>query len=178
MTHTDIEPPDAGARGAPATTAARLEACLSLLEGVQGAIADHLALIRAAPGRRASRSPDRPALSLAAALDRIEELELRLEDALAPPDPLPDAFAQRLSPLQRQLYALLKRKAQENPESYVRKQQIMTVLYGLADETPDSASLHVHVFHLRRKLPPGERIETIWGRGWRLVAPDLPRQRR
>lgn len=104
-------------------------------------------------------------------MERIEELEIRLEDALAPPEPLPPGLEQRLSPIEAKLYGLLKRKACEDPGAYVRRDAIMTVLYGLNDDVPSTAGLHVHVCHLRRKLPSHEHIETVRGRGWRLVSP-------
>jgi DNA-binding response OmpR family regulator len=104
-----------------------------------------------------------------AALARIEELEIRLEDALAPPEPLPVGLDRKLSPVRCKIYALLKRKAQVNPEGFVHKDAMISALYGLSDEVPSTKALHVHIFHLRRKLPPHETVESVWGQGWRLV---------
>jgi hypothetical protein len=46
---------------------------------------------------------------------------------------------------------------------------MISTLYGLSDEVPSTKALHVHIFHLRRKLPAHERIESVWGQGWRLI---------
>ena len=112
---------------------------------------------------------------LDAALERIEELEIRLEDALAPPEPLPVGLDRKLSPVRCKIYALLKRKAHVNPEGFVHKDAMISALYGLSDEVPSTKALHVHIFHLRRKLPAHESIESVWGQGWRLVTAAEPR---
>jgi hypothetical protein len=142
-----------------------LEARLKALEHGQATILEHLVMIRAA-ARSVGRSGGH---GLDAALARIEELEIRLEDALAPPEPLPPGLDRKLSPVRCKIYALLKRKAQVNPAGYVHKDAMISVLYGLSDEVPSTKALHVHIFHLRRKLPPHERVESVWGQGWRLV---------
>ena len=143
-----------------------LESRLKALEHGQAAILEHLVMIRAA-ARSAGRGG---AQGLDAALARIEELEIRLEDALAPPEPLPIGLDRKLSPVRCKIYALLKRKAQVNPDGFVHKDAMISTLYGLSDEVPSTKALHVHIFHLRRKLPAHERIESVWGQGWRLVA--------
>lgn len=143
-----------------------IEERLRALEHGQATILEHLVMIRAA-----ARSAGRGTVQgLDAALARIEELEIRLEDALAPPEPLPLGLDRKLSPVRCKIYALLKRKSQVNPEGYVHKDAMISALYGLSDEVPSTKALHVHIFHLRRKLPPDERIESVWGQGWRLVA--------
>jgi DNA-binding response OmpR family regulator len=147
-----------------------LENRLSALERVQARMMEHLLRLRSTLGARARPLETTQPKSFTDALERIEELEMRLEDALAPPEPLPCGLERRLSPIEGKLYGLLKRKAHEDPHGYVRKDAIMTVLYGLDDDVPSIAGLHVHICHLRRKLPSHESIETVRGRGWRLVA--------
>lgn len=136
----------------------------SLERGIT-AIIEQVVKIRAALCDTETEGPT----SLQSALERITELEIRLEDALSPPEPLPDKKGQPLTPRQRAIYAVLKRAARMNSHSYVRKDALMSALYGLDDDMPDRRALDVHIFHLRRKLPEGERIDTVRGEGWRLV---------
>lgn len=149
----------------------RISALEQSLEKGLAAIVDQVAKIRAALREGERGSPT----SLQTALERITELEIRLEDALAPPEPLPDTQLKSLTPRQRAIYALLKRAARSNAQSFVRKDALMSALYGLDDDLPDRRALDVHIFHLRRKLPEGETIETVRGEGWRLV--EAPRRR-
>jgi DNA-binding response OmpR family regulator len=142
-----------------------LESRLRALEHGQATILEHLVMIRAA-ARTAGRGTGQ---GMDVALARIEELEIRLEDALAPPEPLPVGLDRKLSPVRCKIYALLKRKAQVNPEGFVHKDAMISALYGLSDEVPSTKALHVHIFHLRRKLPSHETVESVWGQGWRLV---------
>src|SRR5262249_12964179 len=109
-----------------------LESRLRALEHGQATILEHLVMIRAA-GRTAGRGMGQ---GMDAALARIEELEIRLEDALAPPEPLPIGLDRKLSPVRCKIYALLKRKAQVNPEGFVHKDAMISALYGLSDEVP------------------------------------------
>jgi DNA-binding response OmpR family regulator len=148
---------------------ARLETRLSALERVQASIMEHIVRLRGVLGARSSPLSSVPPKSFSDALERIEELEMRLEDALAPPEPLPPGLERRLSPIEGKLYGLLKRKACEDARGFVRRDAIMTVLYGLNDDIPSTAGLHVHICHLRRKLPSNENIETVRGKGWRLI---------
>lgn len=143
----------------------RITALERSLERGLAAIIEQVVKIRAALCDPENDGPT----SLQSALERITELEIRLEDALSPPEPLPDKKGQPLTPRQRAIYAVLKRAARSNAHSYVRKDALMSALYGLDDDMPDRRALDVHIFHLRRKLPEGERIETVRGEGWRLV---------
>ncbi len=160
-----VETPDA---------AARLENRLSALERVQASIMEHIVRLRGVLGARWNPLNVTPPKNFTDALERIEELEIRLEDALAPPEPLPLGLERHLSPIEGRLYGLLKRKAGEDSRGFVRRDAIMTVLYGLNDNVPSTAGLHVHICHLRRKLPSHEHIETVRGRGWRLVSMSRP----
>lgn len=72
-----------------------------------------------------------------------------------------------MSPKEAQLYRFLKSK-----RSPVTKQNIMSVLYGLDDDTPEIKIVDVFVCKLRKKLPAGEKIETIWGSGYQFVQLD------
>jgi DNA-binding response OmpR family regulator len=149
---------------------ARLESRLNALERVQASIIEHIVRLRGALGARWSPVRATQPRNFTDALERIEELEIRLEDALAPPEPLPAGLERCLSPIEAKLYGLLKRKAGEDSRGFVRRDAIMTALYGLDDDVPSTAGLHVHICHLRRKLPSHEHIETVRGRGWRLVS--------
>jgi DNA-binding response OmpR family regulator len=147
-----------------------LSARLKALEHAQATIIEHLVMIRATMRARQDSAAAPKETRLSDALARIEELEIRLEDALAPAEPLPDGLERTMSPIRRKLYALLKKKSIDNPSGFVHKDTIINALYGMSDDVPNTKALHVHIFHLRRKLPPHERIECVWGRGWRLVA--------
>lgn len=153
-----------------ASEAIALEARLKALEHGQATIIEHLHIIRTA-ARTAGSAGAAP--NLASALARIEELEIQLEDALAPPEPLPIGLDLKMSPVRCKIYALLKRKALLNPEGFVHKDAIISALYGLSDEIPSTKALHVHIFHLRKRLPDHEQIESVWGQGWRLVTKRL-----
>ena len=154
-----------------------LTARLRALEHAQATIIEHLVMIRAAMRTRQDAVQLPKETRLSDALARIEELEIRLEDALAPAEPLPDGLERTMSPIRRKLYALLKKKSADNPGGFVHKDTIINALYGMSDDVPNTKALHVHIFHLRRKLPPHERIECVWGRGWRLVAERAPSAR-
>jgi DNA-binding response OmpR family regulator len=155
-----------------------LTARLKALEHAQATIIEHLVMIRAAMRTRHETAAQPKETRLCDALARIEELEIRLEDALAPAEPLPDGLERTMSPIRRKLYALLKKKSGDNnPGGFVHKDTIVNALYGMSDDVPNTKALHVHIFHLRRKLPPNERIECVGGRGWRLVAERVPSAR-
>lgn len=47
------------------------------------------------------------------------------------------------------------------------KQQILTAIYGVADDMPEIKIVDVFVCKLRKKMPQGEEIETVWGQGYR-----------
>lgn len=47
------------------------------------------------------------------------------------------------------------------------KQQILTAIYGVNDEMPEIKIVDVFVCKLRKKMPAGEEIETVWGQGYR-----------
>jgi len=143
----------------------RITALERSLERGFAAIIEQVVKIRAALSESGGANPT----SLECAMERITELEIRLEDALSPPEPLPDKQDRPMTPRQRAIYAVLKRAARVNAQSFVRKDALMSALYGLDDDMPDRRALDVHIFHLRRKLPEGEHIETVRGEGWRLV---------
>lgn len=49
-------------------------------------------------------------------------------------------------------------------------QDIPFVPYETLHTFDAGGALKVHICNLRKKLPAGERIETVWGRGYRLVS--------
>lgn len=57
-----------------------------------------------------------------------------------------------------------------------RDRLMAAVYYDRAiDEVPDDKIIDIWVCKIRKKLPDGVAIETVWGRGWRMVVPDQMR---
>lgn len=96
--------------------------------------------------------------------ERLTEMEIRIEAAFEPPADHPGIKA---SPQLTALYAILHRAWQRNPKGVMRKETLHTALYGTA-ERPQKV-IDVWLCKLRRALPPGERLETVWGECVRLV---------
>jgi DNA-binding response OmpR family regulator len=94
---------------------------------------------------------------------------MRIEDALSDPEPLPERQL-KLSKQRSKIYGMLKRAAARNPNGFVTKQTLHNAVYGMDGDGPGIKILDVQLHHIRKKLPPGERIETVWGQGYRWVA--------
>lgn len=86
-----------------------------------------------------------------------------LEAALELPDNAPDM--PHLRPVQRDLYRVL---CTGKP---ISREKAWTMLYAARPDCdqPNERVIDVHVCHLRKRLPEGERIDTLHGYGWRLV---------
>lgn len=62
----------------------------------------------------------------------------------------------------------------------VTRESLMSALYfdrTNPDEMPGDKIIDVLIFKLRKKLPDGVSIETIWGRGYRMVIDRLDHHR-
>jgi DNA-binding response OmpR family regulator len=52
------------------------------------------------------------------------------------------------------------------------KDQLLSDLYWRETDEPDIKIIDIYVHHIRRKLAPlGVTIQTVWGRGYRLLPP-------
>lgn len=75
------------------------------------------------------------------------------------------------------LYRFLKAKK----GAVATKEQILTAIYGVADDMPEIKIVDVFVCKMRKKLPAGEEVQTVWGQGYRWVmaanAADSPKRR-
>lgn len=75
------------------------------------------------------------------------------------------------------VYEFLKRRG------FASKRDILSGLYGVGDNIPEIKIVDVFICKLRAKLPMGERIETVWGEGYKWVVdgdeetPDAPKRR-
>ncbi len=119
-----------------------------------------------------SLDPDYYPQQLEDALDIIDNLRSLLRAATDNESPLGGDFG--LTKKEGTIYQLLKQKG------FASKEAIYTVLYGLSDDGPDKKIIDVFICKLRRKLPPGETIETIRSEGWKLVTEafsDMPKRR-
>lgn len=58
----------------------------------------------------------------------------------------------------------------QNPQVVLPKQRLLSALYGYSDDTPEEKIIDVFLCQLRRKLPEGIQIQTVWGQGVTLVA--------
>ena len=92
------------------------------------------------------------------ALDMIDDLRARLAAATDPGVPPPHGLTRK----EAEIYGVLRRRR------FARRDALYTVVYGLADAAPESRVMDVMICNLRKKLPPGERIVTVWGQGFRL----------
>ena len=95
--------------------------------------------------------------TLSEALDLIDDLRARLSAATDPGVPPPHGLTRK----EAEIYGVLRRR------SFVRRDALHTVIYGLDDEAPEPRIIDTFIHHIRRKLPPGERIVTVWGQGFR-----------
>ncbi|MGU3668446.1 helix-turn-helix domain-containing protein [Methylobacterium sp. A49B] len=97
--------------------------------------------------------------------DTLLEQVRQLEEALAPTAILPRTW--RLTATEERLLRALRAVG----PNVLHHERAMLALYGMLDEAPQQKILDVLVCKIRRKLMEAQaqvRIETIWGRGWRL----------
>ncbi|QGY05557.1 helix-turn-helix domain-containing protein [Methylobacterium mesophilicum SR1.6/6] len=97
--------------------------------------------------------------------DTLLEQVRQLEEALAPAAILPRSW--RLTSTEERLLCALRAVG----PNVLHHERAMLALYGMLDEAPQQKILDVLVCKIRRKLMEAQaqiRIETIWGRGWRL----------
>lgn len=97
------------------------------------------------------------------AYEIIYELRARL-NAMLNDDPDPASMNYGFTKYERELYKFLK-----NRGTVATKQQIMAAIYGSDEDAPEIKIVDVFVCKLRKKLPPTETIETVWGTGYRFV---------
>lgn len=99
--------------------------------------------------------------------DTLLEQVRQLEEALAPTAVLPRAW--RLTATEERLLRALRAVG----PNVLHHERAMLTLYGMFEDAPQQKILDVLVCKIRRKLIEAQaqiRIETIWGRGWRLSA--------
>ncbi|MBE7198377.1 MAG: helix-turn-helix domain-containing protein [Parafilimonas terrae] len=97
--------------------------------------------------------------------DTLLEQVRQLEEALAPKAILPRTW--RLTATEERLLRALRAVG----PNVLHHERAMLALYGMLDEAPQQKILDVLICKIRRKLMEAQaqiRIETIWGRGWRL----------
>lgn len=90
----------------------------------------------------------------------------QLEEALTPTAVLPRAW--RLTKTEERLLRALRAVG----PNVLHHERAMIALYSMWDDAPEQKILDVLVCKIRRKLMEAQaqiRIETIWGRGWRLT---------
>lgn len=104
--------------------------------------------------------------------DTLLEQVRQLEEALAPTAVLPRAW--RLTATEERLLRALRAVG----PNVLHHERAMLTLYGMFEDAPQQKILDVLVCKIRRKLMEAQaqiRIETIWGRGWRLSAESCAR---
>jgi DNA-binding response OmpR family regulator len=77
--------------------------------------------------------------------------------------------AARLTRSEANLFAVLFSQGEQG--RIATKEFLYEALYWHVGENaePTTRILDVYVCKIRKKLPPGVKIETVWGRGWRLA---------
>lgn len=104
--------------------------------------------------------------------DTLREHIRQLEEALAPTSILPRAW--RLTATEERLLRALRAVG----PNVLHHERAMLTLYGMLEDAPQQKILDVMICKIRRKLMEGQaqiRIETIWGRGWRMTAESCAR---
>lgn len=99
--------------------------------------------------------------------DTLLEQVRQLEEALAPTAILPRAW--RLTATEERLLRALRAVG----PNVLHHERAMLTLYGMFEDAPQQKILDVLICKIRRKLMEAQaqiRIETVWGRGWRLSA--------
>lgn len=112
------------------------------------------------------------AVALLEERDTLREHVRQLEEALAPTAILPRSW--RLTATEERLL----RAVRAVGPNVLHHERAMIILYGMLDDAPQQKILDVLICKLRRKLMEGQaqiRIETIWGRGWRMTAESCAR---
>lgn len=96
----------------------------------------------------------------------LREQVRQLQEALAPRALLPKAW--RLTGKQETLLRALRAVGPH----VLHHERAMLALYDMWKDAPDQKILDVMICHIRRKLMEAQaqiRIETVWGRGWRMT---------
>jgi len=113
----------------------------------------------------AHRSAD-PAAALREENDALREEIRQLKEALAPTAILSRAW--RLSKMEERLLRAIRAVG----PNLLHHERAMLILYGMWEDMPEQKILDVMICHIRRKLMHAQaqiRIETVWGRGWRMT---------
>jgi len=104
--------------------------------------------------------------------DTLLEQVRQLEEALAPTSILPRTW--RLTKTEERLLRALRAVG----PNVLNHERAMLALYGMWDDAPEQKILDVLICKIRRKLMEEQaqiRIETIWGRGWRMTPESCAR---
>lgn len=96
--------------------------------------------------------------SIADCFDLIDRLRMQIHELTT----APDSERHGLTKCQYAIYSLLRNRAGH----IVSKEQILAA-YVEPNEYRRSNLIHVHINAIRKKLPEGERIETVWAVGFR-----------
>lgn len=106
------------------------------------------------------------AIALLEERDTLSEQVRQLQEALAPTTLLPRAW--RLTKTEERFLRAIRAVG----PNLLHHERAMLALYGMWDNMPEQKILDVMICKIRRKLMEAQaqvRIETIWGRGWRLT---------
>jgi len=104
--------------------------------------------------------------------DTLREHVRLLEEALAPPALLPQAW--RLTDTKERLLRALRAVG----PNVLHHERAMLTLYGTWDDAPEQKIIDVWISKIRSKLQRAQAqitIETVWGRGWRMAAESCAR---
>ena len=99
-------------------------------------------------------------------IETLREQVLQLEEALAPRAMLPRSW--RLTKTEERLLRAIRAVG----PNLLHHERAMLALYGMWEDMPEQKILDVLVCKIRRKLMEAQaqiRIETVWGRGWRMT---------
>ena len=113
----------------------------------------------------ASRAAD-PVAVLREENEVLREQVLQYQKALAPTAILPRAW--RLTKTEERLLRAIRAVG----PNLLHHERAMLALYGMWEDMPEQKILDVLVCKIRRKLMEAQvriRIETVWGRGWRMT---------
>lgn len=98
--------------------------------------------------------------------ETLREQVRQLEEALAPTALLPRAW--RLTKTEERFIRAIRAVG----PNLLHHERAMLTLYGMWEDAPEQKILDVMICKIRRKLMEAQaqiRIETIWGRGWRMT---------
>lgn len=98
--------------------------------------------------------------------ETLREQIRQYQEALAPRALLPKSW--RLTGKQETLLRALRAVG----PNVLHHERAMLALYDMWEDAPDQKILDIMICHIRRKLMEAQaqiRIETVWGRGWRMT---------